>query len=94
VKGLLTNGVGNTVGDVIVATRNTTSDATLTERVRVTSGGNVGIGTATPGYPLDVNGVARVSGVLLVGQDVTLNGKLNKSTGSALVDQGGCYYAN
>lgn len=56
--------------------------------------GNVGIGTTTPAYPLDVNDVARVSGVLLVGQDVTLNGALNKSIGGKLVDQGGCYYAS
>jgi hypothetical protein len=41
-----------------------------------------------------VQGTLHVSGVVLVGQDVTLNGKLNRSTGGALVDQGGCYYAN
>ena len=53
----------------------------------------MGIGTPSPAYPLDVNGVARVSGVLLVGQDVTLNGAINRSIGGKIADQGGCYYA-
>ena len=67
------------------------SDAT---RVTIDTAGNVGIATTTPGYLLDVAGTAQVRGVLLVGQDVTLFGKINKSIGGALVDQGGCYYAS
>jgi Chaperone of endosialidase len=38
------------------------------ERMRITSGGNVGIGTTTDaGYKLDVNGTGRFSGILGVG---------------------------
>jgi hypothetical protein len=38
-----------------------------TERMRITEGGNVGIGTSSPVLPLDVNGSAQVSGRMLVG---------------------------
>jgi hypothetical protein len=33
------------------------------ERMRITSGGNVGIGTTSPGYALDVNGIIRSTGL-------------------------------
>ena len=36
----------------------------------ISSSGNVGIGTSTPAYGLDVNGTARVSGVLTVGGNI------------------------
>jgi hypothetical protein len=39
---------------------------TGTERMRITSGGLVGIGTTTPQYTLDVNGDARVTNSLIV----------------------------
>lgn len=39
-------------------------DTNSTERMRVTSAGDVGIGTATPGYKLDVQGDAGVDGNL------------------------------
>jgi hypothetical protein len=36
----------------------------VSDRMVITTGGNVGIGITDPGYKLDVNGTARVSGVL------------------------------
>jgi hypothetical protein len=44
IKGLATNGADNTTGDLAFSTRNTATDSTLTERLRITSTGNVGIG--------------------------------------------------
>ena len=38
-----------------------------TERMRIKSNGNVGIGTASPGYPLEVSGAAYMSGTVYVG---------------------------
>ena len=58
IKGLVENGSGNTLGDIAFSTRNTTSDATLTERLRITSGGLVGIGAASPGSALEINAAA------------------------------------
>jgi hypothetical protein len=54
-----------------------TNDAgTYTERMRITSGGNVLIGTTTDaGFKLDVNGTGRFSGALLVSNnDITQTG--------------------
>lgn len=49
---------------------------TSAERMRITSGGNVLIGTTTDaGYKLDVNGTARISGALLISNnDITQDG--------------------
>jgi hypothetical protein len=38
------------------------------ERVKITAGGYVGIGTGTPGYKLDVNGTTRTSSLILMGR--------------------------
>jgi hypothetical protein len=61
IKGLLSNGNGNTTGHLAIFTRDATADTALTERVRITSAGNVGIGTTSPAYPLEV---ARNNGVI------------------------------
>jgi hypothetical protein len=47
-------------GDFVVETMgNGSGNGTLYERMRVTSAGRVGIGTTSPGYPLDVTGIIR-----------------------------------
>jgi hypothetical protein len=54
IKGMFTNGNGRTVGDIVFSLRGSISDANLTERLRIDSNGNVGIGTASPTTKLDV----------------------------------------
>jgi hypothetical protein len=57
IKGLIQNGSSNTRGDLAFYTRDQITDANLTERMRITYGGSVGIGTTDPGaYKLNVQG--------------------------------------
>jgi len=49
IKGFITNGANNTRGHLIFATRTTNTDTNLTECLRITDSGNVGIGTTTTG---------------------------------------------
>jgi hypothetical protein len=56
IKGLLADGAGNTTGHLAFSTRNATADTALTERMRIDSSGNVGIGTSSPGAKLVVIG--------------------------------------
>ena len=55
IKALVSDGGGNTTGDLAFSTRNATSDTALTERMRIALNGNVGIGTASPGALLQLN---------------------------------------
>ena len=58
-------------GDISFGRRLESSGA-YTENVRVQSNGNVGIGTATPGYKLEVNGTFKAAASTFYG-DVTVN---------------------
>ena len=61
IKTLFTNGTGNGVSDLAFSTRTTGSATSLTEQVRFTSNGRVGIGTNSPATTLNVSGSTRIS---------------------------------
>jgi hypothetical protein len=56
IKGLLTDSTAKTIGALAFSTRAATSSTALTERMRITSSGFVGIGTDNPSEMLGVNG--------------------------------------
>jgi len=57
IKSYLTNGVSNTTGDLLFCTRTNATNTTLTEAMRVTGDGNVGIGSTSPDAKLEIEGV-------------------------------------
>ena len=56
IKGLVSNGGGNSRGSIAFSTRTNTADATLTEKMRIDTEGNVGIGTTSPDELLHIEG--------------------------------------
>lgn len=62
IKGSQTDPSGNSLGDLIVGTRSLATDATVTERMRVTAAGRVGIGLTAPATALDVAGSIHATG--------------------------------
>jgi hypothetical protein len=68
---------------------------TGTERMRITSGGLVGINTTTPQYMLDVNGSARITNTLTVTGSLNANGYISsyKSTASQEIFSTASYVA-
>jgi hypothetical protein len=62
IKGLLNNGSANSTGNLAFYTRNATSDTSLTERMLITSAGDVGIGTTSPTSYVN-NGTAIIGAV-------------------------------
>ena len=67
-----TSGSGSTKADFFIATRDTTNDNAPTVRMTIEDGGNVGIGTASPGTSLDVNGIATSSGSAYNSQNIIM----------------------
>ena len=56
IKALVTNGADNSQGDLAFLIRKNSTDATLSEAIRITAAGNVGIGTTAPDINLRVSG--------------------------------------
>jgi hypothetical protein len=73
IKGLKENSVsGNLNGTMTFHVRRDGQDAnTASERMRITSAGNVGIGTTTPGQKLTVAGDTNIIGNLIVGGNLS-----------------------
>jgi hypothetical protein len=59
-----------------------------TERVRIDSGGNVGINDTTPTYKLDVNGTGRFTDSLIIGPTVSNNHAATKSYVDSVITSG------
>jgi len=68
------------LGGALAFATNTAGDATIDERMRIDSAGNVGIGTASPTNTLDVTGTLRVSGAVTFTTALTA---ANGGTGAA-----------
>ena len=64
IKSLLVNGAGNTTGDLAFSTRNVTTDVSLTERMRITNTGNVGIGNSAPVTTFAIGNAGTTTGAL------------------------------
>jgi hypothetical protein len=77
-----TSTTGYTKSDIFFATRDVTTDTAPTERLRITSAGNVGIGSTSPSTTLDVSGSGRFTGTLNIGNDVTNSSLVFKTGGS------------
>ncbi|HZI31449.1 MAG TPA: hypothetical protein VFF11_03855, partial [Candidatus Binatia bacterium] len=74
IRGVKENGIqGDYASTLIFDTR--VNGGNQTERMRITSAGNVGIGTSTPAAKLEVNGTAQFDGAVTFasGQNVTGN---------------------
>lgn len=55
IRGCLTGGGNNSKGNLSLCTRTNETDTSLTSKILITSDGNVGIGTSSPSYKLDIS---------------------------------------
>jgi len=69
---IITSTTGSETGDIIFSTRPSTNNVIATERMRITSAGNVGIGTTdTTTYKLNVGGTLNTTGLYVNGSALT-----------------------
>jgi hypothetical protein len=82
--GVMTNFGGNTLGDLTFDLKNGVNDPTLTERMRITSAGYVGIGTTSPTAQLSTTGTVRFSNFGAGTLQTDANGNLSVSSDERL----------
>ncbi len=79
--GVLDSTSGSTSGDITFDMCDGTSAGSLIERMRITHEGNVGIGTTSPGYKLDVNGSVNTAFGATNGYRINTNRVLSQLSG-------------
>jgi hypothetical protein len=84
IKALLTDSTANGLSDMAFLSRAGSSDTALTEHMRITSTGNVGIGTATPGAALQVVSTTSAD-QLRVGYDTTNYYKIGRNSADGVL---------
>ena len=92
IKGLVIDGSTNTIGELAFSTRNAIADTALTERLRINSSGNVGIGTSNPGYRLDIASGDTTAGLgyaMRIRSNATATAATLQFTNSAVTTQNG-----
>lgn len=84
---IASNREGSASDDANLTFHTALADVT-TEKMRITSSGNVGIGTTSPSYKLDVNGNARLNGVTFVASGATRSISSHSSAGQLQLNGG------
>jgi hypothetical protein len=86
IKSLLNNGSSNSTGNLAFYTRNAVADTSLTERMRIVSGGQVGIGVTAPTFPLEIQCDAAAFGLALRGRsdDISVLRFVNNAANTTL----------
>jgi hypothetical protein len=94
IKAILTTGSGNSQGDLVFCTRPNSATANLTEAMRLTAQGNLGLGTSNPQTKLHVIGTvfvgANSSSGILAG-DICLSRDAFPTSGAVFFGSAGHY---